>query len=145
MCVGGEQSEISPIWFVLQSQIKGESGEGEIASAAVGWQHARSNRHHREARNSLHAPKLSESPPSKKTTPHPKKKVSAAEDEVSAPHSAAISQSCCMRKKKEKPMGRVPSGRRVMTNIEGTLGLDDMCVCVCVYPNMCVCVWPSNP
>ena len=38
-------------------------------------------------------------------------------------------------KKKKYPMGRVPSGERVMTNIEGTLGFDE-CVCVCV----CVCV-----
>lgn len=29
MC--GERTQIRPIWFVLQSQIKKESGEGEIA------------------------------------------------------------------------------------------------------------------
>lgn len=42
MC--GERSEIRPIWFVLQSQIKKESGEGKIAErcgagTAPRWQH----------------------------------------------------------------------------------------------------------
>ena len=57
--VCGGRSEIRPIWFVLQSQIKKESGEGEeegeIAGSAAErgmaprWQHARLN--HRRCGN----------------------------------------------------------------------------------------------
>lgn len=60
--VCGGRSEIRPIWFVLQSQIKKESGEGEdgggggeIAGSAAErgmapqWQHARLN--HRQRGN----------------------------------------------------------------------------------------------
>lgn len=45
----------------------------------------------------------------------------------------------------QNPMGRVPSGMRVMTNIEGTLGLDErVCVCACVFVDVNVHQIPNT-
>lgn len=47
---------------------------------------------------------------------------------MSSIHSASITKALLYT----KPNGRAPSGERVMTNIEGTLGLDES-ACVCSY------------
>lgn len=129
--VCGGRSEIRPIWFVLQSQIKKESGEGEDGG---GGRDSGERRRERDgtsvATRSLKSPAAWQ-PLQERLAVCAKEKAGATDESVlKKGHTTwrmecRFYTSCFYYIKKKYPMGRVPSGERVMTNIEGTLGFDE--------------------
>lgn len=118
--VCGKRSTIRPIWFVLQSQIKQEWW-GKDSRAL--WRHGTAVAAH------IYTATVASVSGAKSFLKNSFINNKWEENKVRLLYTLLLSAGLDYIR---SPMDRAPSGERVMTNIEGTLGLDES-ACVCSH------------